>query len=45
VWNSASEAARELRKQGINVWQQNITKVCQHKLKQCGGFGWGYWEE
>ena len=45
VWNSASEAARGLRKQGIKVWQQNITKVCQHKLKQCGGFGWAYWEE
>lgn len=45
VWNSATEAARELRKQGIKIWSSNITKVCMHKVKTAGGFGWGYWEE
>lgn len=44
VWDSASQAARELRKQGVKVWSGNIAKVCKGKSQTAGKFGWGYWE-
>lgn len=45
VWNSATEASRELRKQGVKVYDSNINRCCNGQRKTAGGFGWGYWEE
>lgn len=45
VWNSATSAARELRKQGIKVSQSKIWLALKGERKTAGGFGWGYWEE
>lgn len=44
VWDSATEAVTELRKQGIKVNKCNINK-CLHGLRPtAGGFGWAYYE-
>lgn len=44
VWNSETEAARELRKQGVKINKCNISDVLNGRQKTAGGFGWGYWE-
>lgn len=40
VWESINEVERQL---GLD--HKNISSVCKHKRKSCGGFGWAYWEE
>lgn len=45
VWSSATEASRELRKQGVKVYDSNINRCCNGQRKTAGGFGWGWWEE
>ena len=45
VWNSATEAERELRKQGIKADHRCISMCCNGKLKTSCGYQWGFWED
>lgn len=45
VWPSLTDAATELKKQGLRITKQTICMVCNNKIKSAGGYGWSYWEE
>lgn len=42
TWNSAREAEKELKKQGIKIHNEHIIDCCKGRRNKAGGFKWRY---